>query len=93
MTQQMEPEVGVGGVGRGGVEVDDDEPQLAAHSACLVGALERHELVGGGGVAGLPEVGLGVPGIEHLAGVGDGQQSESPRGAGSTHVVQGKGPT
>ena len=68
MGQQVQPQVGVGGVGGRDVEVDLDHPDLGADAAPLVGPGERVEALGRGGLLGAPpERGRREPRVEDLA--------------------------
>ena len=81
----MEAQVGVRRVDRRRVEVDRDEPDVAADPTDGVLADERLEALGGGQLArttGLAQGGRGEPGVEDGPGVGGRHEAVAPGAAG-----------
>ncbi|MPM19882.1 hypothetical protein SDC9_66309 [bioreactor metagenome] len=75
VTEQVQAQVGVGGVGRRRVQVDHGEHRLCAHPACLVRHQARRHRLRRGRAVGLAERRCGIPGVQDLTGGVDGGQT------------------
>ena len=74
----MQPQIGIGGVGRRRVEVDLDQHGLGPDAALLVGGLSGDQVFRRGSGRRVAELRVGEPGVEHLTGGMHGGQPPAP---------------